>query len=173
MRWSQAFIPTLRDAPADAEAVSHKLLVRGGYMRQLMSGSYSMLPLGQRVVNKIEAIVRAHDDPRVGFHRQAVNEGEYGQARYFLSACEEEYFAILHDDDVLEPAYLERAVERLDTRSARPCRSSLCATGQDRKTVWSLTSSQRCREANGKRFRSHWLSRFRVSRTAGWQNLQS
>ena len=59
MRWSQAFIPTLRDDPADAEAVSHKLLVRGGYMRQLMSGSYSMLPLGQRVCNKIEAIVRA------------------------------------------------------------------------------------------------------------------
>ena len=59
MRWSQAFIPTLRDDPADAEAASHKLLVRGGYIRQLMSGSYSMLPLGQRVCNKIEAIVRA------------------------------------------------------------------------------------------------------------------
>ncbi|MGH0033339.1 MAG: proline--tRNA ligase [Myxococcota bacterium] len=58
MRWSQAFIPTLRDDPADAEAASHKLLVRGGYVRQLMSGSYSMLPLAQRVVNKIEAIVR-------------------------------------------------------------------------------------------------------------------
>ena len=59
MRWSSAFIPTLRDDPADAEAASHKLLVRGGYIRQLMSGSYSMLPLGQRVCNKIEAIVRA------------------------------------------------------------------------------------------------------------------
>ena len=59
MRWSQAFIPTLRDAPADAEAVSHKLLVRGGFVRQLMAGSYSILPLGQRVCRKIEAIVRA------------------------------------------------------------------------------------------------------------------
>jgi prolyl-tRNA synthetase len=59
VRWSQAFIPTLRDAPADAEAVSHKLLVRGGFVRQLMAGSYSILPLGQRVVRKIEAIVRA------------------------------------------------------------------------------------------------------------------
>jgi prolyl-tRNA synthetase len=59
LRWSQAFIPTLRNDPADAEAASHRLLVRGGYVRQLMSGSYSMLPLGQRVVNKIEAIVRA------------------------------------------------------------------------------------------------------------------
>jgi prolyl-tRNA synthetase len=59
VRWSQAFIPTLRDAPADAEAVSHKLLVRGGFVRQLMAGSYSILPLGQRVCRKIEAIVRA------------------------------------------------------------------------------------------------------------------
>jgi prolyl-tRNA synthetase len=59
VRWSQAFIPTLRDAPADAEAVSHQLLVRGGFVRQLMAGSYSILPLGQRVCRKIEAIVRA------------------------------------------------------------------------------------------------------------------
>jgi prolyl-tRNA synthetase len=58
VRWSQSFIPTLRDDPADAEAASHKLLVRGGYIRQLMAGSYSILPLGQRVCNKIETIVR-------------------------------------------------------------------------------------------------------------------
>jgi prolyl-tRNA synthetase len=58
MRWSNAFIPTLRDDPADAEATSHKLLVRGGFMRQLMSGSYSVLPLGVRVCRKITAIVR-------------------------------------------------------------------------------------------------------------------
>lgn len=58
MRWSQAFIPTLRDDPADAEAVSHKLLVRGGFIRQLMSGVYSMLPLGQRVRERVMAIIR-------------------------------------------------------------------------------------------------------------------
>lgn len=58
MRWSNAFIPTLRDDPADAEAASHRLLVRGGFIRQLMSGSYSMLPLGARVCAKITAIVR-------------------------------------------------------------------------------------------------------------------
>ena len=46
MRWTRAFIPTLRDDPADAEAASHRLLVRGGYMRQLMSGAYSLRPLG-------------------------------------------------------------------------------------------------------------------------------
>src|SRR5512138_2018682 len=58
MRWSQAFIPTLRDAPAGAEAVSHKLLVRAGFIRQLAAGHYSILPLGQRTRLKIEGIVR-------------------------------------------------------------------------------------------------------------------
>jgi prolyl-tRNA synthetase family II len=58
VRWSSAFIPTLRDDPADAEAVSHKLLVRAGFMRQLMAGHYSLTPLGFRVLHKIEAIVR-------------------------------------------------------------------------------------------------------------------
>ena len=58
MRWSNAFIPTLREDPADAEALSHRLLVRAGYVRQLMSGVYSLLPLGYRVVAKISAILR-------------------------------------------------------------------------------------------------------------------
>lgn len=58
MRWSEAFIPTLRDAPADAEAISHKLLVRGGFIRQLSAGSYTMLPLGQRVRLKVADIIR-------------------------------------------------------------------------------------------------------------------
>lgn len=58
MRWSSAFIPTLRDDPTDAEAVSHKLLVRAGFMRQLMAGHYSMTPLGFRSLRKLESIVR-------------------------------------------------------------------------------------------------------------------
>ena len=58
MRWSESFIPTLRDAPADAEAASHKLLVRGGFIRQLHAGHYSLLPLGLRVHAKVERIVR-------------------------------------------------------------------------------------------------------------------
>jgi prolyl-tRNA synthetase len=58
MRWSQAFIPTLREAPTDAEAVSHRLLVRGGFIRQLAAGSYTMLPLGQRVRLKVGQIIR-------------------------------------------------------------------------------------------------------------------
>ncbi|MEA1903779.1 MAG: proline--tRNA ligase [Actinomycetota bacterium] len=62
MRWSEAHIPTLRDAPADAEAVSHKLLVRAGFIRQLAAGSYTMLPLGQKVRLKIMAIIREEMD---------------------------------------------------------------------------------------------------------------
>lgn len=58
MRWSNLFIPTLRDAPADAEAASHKLLVRGGFIRQLHAGHYSLLPLGLKVHEKVAAIVR-------------------------------------------------------------------------------------------------------------------
>jgi prolyl-tRNA synthetase len=58
MRWSNLFVPTLRDAPGDAEAESHKLLVRGGFIRQLHAGHYSLLPLGHRVHEKIADIIR-------------------------------------------------------------------------------------------------------------------
>ena len=64
-RWSQLFIPTLREAPADAEVASHKYLVRAGYVRQLAAGLYSYLFLGQRSFNKIIAIVREEMD-RIG-----------------------------------------------------------------------------------------------------------
>ncbi|HEX7157382.1 MAG TPA: proline--tRNA ligase, partial [Edaphobacter sp.] len=61
-RWSQLFIPTLREAPADAEVASHKLLLRAGYVRQLGAGIYSYLFLGNRSINKIVAIVREEMD---------------------------------------------------------------------------------------------------------------
>jgi prolyl-tRNA synthetase len=61
-RWSNLFIPTLREAPADAEVASHKFLVRAGYVRQLSAGIYSYLFLGQRSFNKIMAIVREEMD---------------------------------------------------------------------------------------------------------------
>ena len=61
-RWSQLFIPTLREAPADAEVASHKFLVRAGYIRQLAAGIYSYLFLGNRSFNKIVAIVREEMD---------------------------------------------------------------------------------------------------------------
>ena len=57
-RASQLFLPTLRDDPADAEAVSHKLLVRGGFIRQVSAGIWTYLPLGWRVYRKVEQIIR-------------------------------------------------------------------------------------------------------------------
>jgi prolyl-tRNA synthetase len=61
-RWSKLFIPTLREAPSDAEVASHKFLLRAGYIRQLGAGIYNYLPLGQRALNKIIAIVREEMD---------------------------------------------------------------------------------------------------------------
>ncbi len=58
MRYSRLFIPTLKEAPAEAEAVSHKLMVRAGFVRQLAAGLYIYLPLGQRVMRKINEIIR-------------------------------------------------------------------------------------------------------------------
>jgi prolyl-tRNA synthetase len=57
-RLSQAFIPTLKDAPADAEAISHKLMVRAGLIRQLGAGLWTYLPAGWRVERKVEQIIR-------------------------------------------------------------------------------------------------------------------
>ncbi len=58
MRWTRSLIPTLREDPADAEAISHKLMVRAGLVRQLAAGIYVYLPLGQRVLDKVNAIIR-------------------------------------------------------------------------------------------------------------------
>jgi prolyl-tRNA synthetase len=58
VRFSQAFIPTLKEAPADAQVASHKLLVRAGFIRQLGAGIYDYLPLAKRSLNRIEAIIR-------------------------------------------------------------------------------------------------------------------
>ena len=58
MRWSQLHIPTLRDDPAEAEAASHRLLLRAAFIRQLMAGHYSLLPLAMRVRAKVIAIIR-------------------------------------------------------------------------------------------------------------------
>jgi prolyl-tRNA synthetase len=61
-RQSQLFIPTLREAPSDAEAASHKLLVRGGYIRQVSAGIWTFLPLGWRVHQKVVQIIREEMD---------------------------------------------------------------------------------------------------------------
>src|SRR6476646_3168688 len=61
-RASQLFLPTLREAPSDAEALSHKLLVRGGYIRQVSAGLWTYMPLGWRVHRKVEQIIREEMD---------------------------------------------------------------------------------------------------------------
>jgi prolyl-tRNA synthetase len=58
MRWTRSLIPTLREDPADAEAISHKLMVRAGLVRQLASGIYVYLPVGLRIIEKVNAIIR-------------------------------------------------------------------------------------------------------------------
>ena len=62
MRWTKAFIPTLKETPADAEITSHKLLLRAGLIRKLAGGLYTFLPLGLRVLRKVEQIVREEMD---------------------------------------------------------------------------------------------------------------
>ena len=67
MRWSQAFLPVLKESPSDAQIVSHKLMLRAGLVRQTAAGIYAWLPLGFRVLKKIEQIVREEQD-RSGAH---------------------------------------------------------------------------------------------------------
>jgi len=64
MRWSQYFIPTLKEVPAEAEAVSHRLMIRSGLIRKLASGSYTYLPLGLRILKKVENIIREEMDKK-------------------------------------------------------------------------------------------------------------
>jgi prolyl-tRNA synthetase len=78
MRWSQYFIPTLREDPADAEVISHKLLLRAGLVRQLAAGIYSYLPLAQRITTRIMQIIREEMNAIGGqeFFLPALHPGE-------------------------------------------------------------------------------------------------
>jgi len=62
MRWSKYFIPTLKEVPSEAEAVSHRLMIRSGLIRKLVSGAYTYLPLGLRVLKKVQNIIREEMD---------------------------------------------------------------------------------------------------------------
>ena len=96
MRWSQYFIPTLREDPADAEVVSHKLLLRAGIIRQLSAGIYSYLPLGQRVVLKVMELLREEMN-RVGgqeFYLPALHPAELWQESGRWNAIGDEMFRL-------------------------------------------------------------------------------
>jgi prolyl-tRNA synthetase len=96
MRWSQYFIPTLREDPADAEVISHKLLLRAGIVRQLSAGIYSYLPLGQRIALKVMQILREEMN-RVGgqeFYLPALHPAELWQESGRWSAIGDDMFRL-------------------------------------------------------------------------------
>ncbi|MDX6447470.1 MAG: prolyl-tRNA synthetase [Blastocatellia bacterium] len=96
MRWSQTFIPTLREDPADAEVVSHKLLLRAGIVRQLSAGIYSYLPLGQRIALKVMQILREEMN-RIGgqeFYLPALHPAEVWQESGRWDAIGDEMFRL-------------------------------------------------------------------------------
>src|SRR5256714_6119460 len=96
MRWSQYFIPTLREDPADAEVVSHKLLLRAGIIRQLSAGIYSYLPIGQRVALRVMQILREEMN-RVGgqeFYLPALHPAEIWQESGRWSAIGDDMFRL-------------------------------------------------------------------------------
>src|SRR2546425_6775008 len=96
MRWSQYFIPTLREDPADAEVISHKLLLRAGVVRQLSAGIYSYLPLGQRIALKVMQILREEMN-RIGgqeFYLPALHPAELWQESGRWGAIDEIMFRL-------------------------------------------------------------------------------
>ncbi|WP_347041107.1 proline--tRNA ligase [Brachybacterium nesterenkovii] len=112
IRMSSSFIRTLRDDPADAEVASHKLLVRAGYIRRSAAGVYTWLPLGLKVLRKIEQIVREEQD-RIG-GQEVLFSALQPRAPYEATGRWEEYGPNLfrlqdrrHDDYLLAPTHEE------------------------------------------------------------------
>jgi prolyl-tRNA synthetase len=96
MRWSQTWIPTLREDPADAEAASHRLLVRAGFIRQLMAGHDMLLPLAVRVRAKVIGVIREEMD-RIGaqeFLLPAMHPAELWQRSGRWEAMGDELFRV-------------------------------------------------------------------------------
>jgi len=96
MRWSRYFIPTLREDPADAEVISHKLLLRAGLIRQLSAGIYSFLPLGERIAQKVMKILREEMNAIGGqeFYLPALHPAEIWQESGRWFAIGDEMFRL-------------------------------------------------------------------------------
>jgi len=119
MRFTQLFAPTLRDAPREAELLSHKLLLRGGFIRPLASGVYSYLPLGLRVLNKISHILREEMD-RIGgnevlmpslFPREILEESGRDKVDVLFTVKPQDYFLGFTHEEVIT------AIARADIQS--------------------------------------------------------
>ena len=103
-------VPTLNRPDLVKETVRSVLAQRFRELRVVVSDNRSR----PEVAEEVRAWIHSLDDPRVRFYQQAEDGGEVGQGRYFFGEAVEDYFIILHDDDVLEPEYVERAVGVLD-----------------------------------------------------------
>ncbi len=118
MRWSHSLIPTLRENPKEAEVLSHRLLLRGGYIRPLASGIYNLLPLGWRVITRISRIIREEMD-RIGgqeFYLSALSPKEiwvktgrwedYGELMFRLKDRKDREYALspTHEEIVTQIA---------------------------------------------------------------------
>lgn len=119
MRFTQLFAPTLRDAPSEAELLSHKLLLRGGFIRPLASGVYSYLPLGLRVLNKISHILR-EEMGRIGgiemlmpslFPRKILEESGRDKVDVLFTVPQHDYFLGFTHEEVIT------AIARADIQS--------------------------------------------------------
>ncbi len=131
MRWSRYFIPTLREDPADAEVISHKLLLRAGVIRQLSAGIYSLLPLGQRIALKVMQILREEMNAIGGqeFYLPALHPAEIWQESGRWYAIGDEMFRLKDrkgTDMCLGMTHEEVSPRSRATRSARTnnCRRS-------------------------------------------------
>ena len=109
MRFTQLFAPTLREAPREAELISHKLLLRGGFIRPLASGVYSYLPLGLRVLNKISDILR-EEMSRIGgnemlmpslFPREILEESGRDKVDVLFTVPQHDYFLGFTHEEVI------------------------------------------------------------------------
>jgi len=109
MKISKAFIPTLKEDPADAVIPSHKLMVRAGMIRMLSAGIYSFLPLGYKVIKKITKIIREEMDAIGGqeFHLPALNPKEIWEQTNRVEAFGDIMFHIKNRDYVLAPTHEE------------------------------------------------------------------
>lgn len=96
MRWTEAFIPTLREVPQDAEIRSHQLLLRAGFIRKLSSGIYTFLPLGLRVLRKVERVIREEMDRAGGIEvlMPAIQPKELWEAGPRWEAAKQVMFAV-------------------------------------------------------------------------------
>ncbi len=129
MRFSQYFIPTLKEIPADAVIPSHQLMLRAGLIRPLSAGIYSMLPLGYRVQKKVMNIIREEMD-RIGgmeFHLPALNPKEIWEETGRVEAFGDTMFHITSRDYVLAPTH-----EEIITHIAR----SFVKSYKDMPQIW-------------------------------------